>query len=252
MATSVLILLLAVGLAAGLLIGCIGIGGVILVPILVYLVGIPIQIAIAGAMMGYLFTGLVGTIVYSRNRSIRWDMAGWLWAGAMPGALVGAWFIHLTDPVVLEFAIGALALLSGLQALRPPQPAATEGASIPNPVLAGIGAVTGYVSAATGTGGPLVLVPILIWLKVPVLAAIGLSQAIQLPVALLATLGNFAFGEPNLMLGLVLAVGLSAGTWAGAQLAHKVPRAMLGLVLSAALIAIGGLIVLNVARSLVA
>jgi uncharacterized protein len=251
MVTSTLIVLAAVGLVAGLLIGCIGIGGVILVPILVYLVGIPIQIAIAGAMMGYLFTGLIGTIVYSRNRSIRWDMAGWLWAGAMPGALAGAWFIHLTHPVVLEFAIGALALLSGLQALRPALPAPAKGASIPNPVLAVIGAVTGYVSAVTGTGGPLVLVPILIWLKVPVLAAIGLSQTIQLPVALVATLGNFAFGEPSLVLGLVLAVGLSVGTWAGAQLAHKVPHAMLGRVLSAALIAIGGLILLNLARTLV-
>lgn len=251
MVISTVIVIAAAGLAAGVLIGCIGIGGVILVPALTYIIGVPIDIAIAGAMMGYLLAGMVGTFVYSRRRSIRWDMAGWLWAGAMPGAFAGAWFMQLTDPAVLELAIGTLALLSGLHALRPPLPVDSNGHSISNPVLALVGAVTGYASAVTGTGGPLVLLPILIWLRVPVLAAIGLSQAIQLPVALLATIGNFAFGEPDVMVGLGLAVALTVGTWTGAQLAHKVPGAVLGRVLSAALIVVGGLILLKAAHNLV-
>ncbi|NNF80391.1 MAG: sulfite exporter TauE/SafE family protein, partial [Rhizobiales bacterium] len=59
------VLLVAIlGLISGLSIGCIGIGGVILVPGLFYLGGIPIQTAIAAAMLGYMLTGLVGTIVY--------------------------------------------------------------------------------------------------------------------------------------------------------------------------------------------
>lgn len=78
MFVSTAILLAAVGLAADLLIGCIGIGGVILVPALTYVIGGSIQIAIAGAMMGYLFTGLVGTVVYARHKSIRWTWPpGW-------------------------------------------------------------------------------------------------------------------------------------------------------------------------------
>lgn len=250
MFVSTAILLAAIGLAAGLLIGCIGIGGVIVVPALVYVVGIPIQTAIAGAIMGYLFTGLVGTAVYARHKSIRWDMTVWLWAGAMPAALIGAWFIHLTDPLLLEFFIGALALLSGLTALRPPFSAGAKAQSLSKPALAAVGAVTGYASAVTGTGGPLVLVPILTWLRVPVLTAIGLGQAIQLPIAALATAGNIAFGEPDLMLGLLLAVGLSIGTLAGAQLAHKMPRAMLGHAISGALLIVGGLILLKAARHL--
>ena len=50
-----------------------------------------------------------------------------------------------------------------------------------------IGAITGFGSALTGTGGPVVLVPILVWCEMPILAAVGLSQAIQMPIALLAT-----------------------------------------------------------------
>ena len=40
----------------------------------------------------------------------------------------------------------------------------------------------------SGTGGPLVLVPILTFLSMPLLAVIGLSQAIQIPIAVFATI----------------------------------------------------------------
>ena len=75
------------GLLSGLLIGAIGVGGVVLVPALVYFGGIPIHAAIAAAMMSYVFTGLIGTLVYTSKNSIRWSMAAWLCAGAMPAAL---------------------------------------------------------------------------------------------------------------------------------------------------------------------
>lgn len=251
MTFSSLLLLGAVGLVAGLMIGCIGIGGVIVVPSLAYLGGIPIQVAIAGAMMGYLLTGAVGTVVYARKKSIRWDMAAWLWAGAMPAALAGAWSTQAADPLLLEFAIAILALMSGVQALRGLSTVGVEGQTISNPALALIGAVTGYASAITGTGGPLVLVPILMWLKFPVLTAIGLSQAIQLPIALLATVGNFAYGEPDLLLGVLLGVGLTFGTWAGALVAHAVPRATLGRIVAVVLVVVGGLIFLKIARDLI-
>jgi hypothetical protein len=45
------------GALSGLMIGCIGIGGVILVPALVFLAGIPIQIAIPAAMFAYILSG---------------------------------------------------------------------------------------------------------------------------------------------------------------------------------------------------
>src|SRR5690606_17428119 len=61
------------GVAAGALIGCVGIGGVIIVPALVYLLDVPIHVAIAAAMFAFLLSGVVGTAVFARNRSIRWD-----------------------------------------------------------------------------------------------------------------------------------------------------------------------------------
>ncbi len=51
----------------GALIGGVGVGGVLLVPALVYLGGVDIHVAIAAAMFSYLFTGVVGATVYARR-----------------------------------------------------------------------------------------------------------------------------------------------------------------------------------------
>ena len=71
------------------------------------------------------------------------------------------------------------------------------------------------------------LVPILISMSVPVLTAVGLSQAIQLPVAIAATFGNALYGQVDLAFGGILAASLTVGSWCGAKLAHVVPRATL-------------------------
>ncbi len=77
--------LVGLGCLAGLLIGAVGIGGVILVPALVYFGGVPIHAAIAGAMMSYLLTGLVGTLVYARAKSIQMEHGGMAVGGGNAG-----------------------------------------------------------------------------------------------------------------------------------------------------------------------
>ena len=105
-------------MTSGLMIGCIGIGGVILVPALVFLGGIPIKIAIPAAMLAYVLSGLVASFVFARNKSIHWGMAGWLCAGATPTAFAGAWAVSVVNPHVLEASLGLLTFLSGINALR--------------------------------------------------------------------------------------------------------------------------------------
>ncbi|MBU2583623.1 MAG: sulfite exporter TauE/SafE family protein [Alphaproteobacteria bacterium] len=234
-------------LVAGLLIGCVGIGGVTLVPLLAYVGGVPIHTAIAAAMFSYLVSGAIGTFVFARNKSIRWDMTAWMWAGAMPAAFLGALAASAASGWILEMCIGALTAASGLNTLLAKSGAdGVEGSSLGKPALAVIGAITGFASSLTGTGGPLVLVPILMWLQLPVLTAIGLSQAIQLPIAVLATAGNLYAGTLDLVLGCVLAAGISIGTWGGARLAHVLPRTTLRKVVSVLMIVIGGLILAKI------
>jgi uncharacterized protein len=234
------------GVTSGLMIGCIGIGGVILVPALVFLVGIPIRISIAAAVAAYILPGIVGTAVYARAKSIRWDMGAWLCAGATPAALAGAWALSVVAPLVLAACLGLLTLLSGLNALRRQDFSDTVVPAATRKGLLFIGAATGFLSSLTGTGGPLVLVPILISMRFPVLTAVGLSQPIQLPLAITATAGNLIYNQIDPILAGILAATLSIGAWGGARLAHIMPHAVLRRTVSVVLVLIGIAVLGNV------
>jgi uncharacterized protein len=234
------------GTISGLMIGCIGIGGVILVPALVFLAGIAIHMAIPAAMFAYILSGLVATIVFARNKSIDWPMASWLCIGGTPAAFAGAWAVSIFDSRLLAACLGLLTLFSGINSLRRQNVTEQANIKLSRAVLLVVGAVTGFLSSLTGTGGPLILVPILISMRLAILTSVGLSQIFQLPVAIAATAGNLAYGKLDWTLSAVLAVSLSGGSWAGATLAHSVPRATLRSIVSAALVLIGIFILGNV------
>jgi uncharacterized protein len=234
------------GLISGLMIGCIGIGGVILVPALLFLADVPIRTGIPAAMAAYILSGIVATAVFARHKSIRWGMAAWLCAGAAPAAFAGAWVVSVVDARALEAFIGFLTFLSGLNSLRKPDTVDGSAATVSNNALLTIGTATGFLSSVSGTGGPLVLVPILMTLRLPVLTALGLSQALQLPVAIAATAGNVMYGRVDPILAGILAAALTIGSGGGAQLAHVVPRLLLRRIVSAVLVLIGAVLLANV------
>ena len=248
---SALLWIALLGMTSGLMIGCVGIGGVILVPALVFLANVPIQVCIPATMMAYILSGLVATTMFARYKSIHWEMAAWLCAGAAPTAFAGAWAVSAVNPRLLEACLGLLTLFSGLNSLKTGNEVGAFDHQVPKKVLLFVGAVTGFLASLSGTGGPLVLVPILMSMNVPVLTAVGLSQAIQLPVAIASTFGNVVYGQLDLALGGLLAASLTVGTWYGAKLAHMTPRATLRRIVAFLLLIVGIFILGNVAWRLV-
>ena len=110
--------LLGLGLITGLMIGCVGIGGVILVPAMTLLAGIPTGSAVSAAMLGYILTGAAGTIVFLRHGSVDGPAATILCLGAGPGALVGSIVAQHVDGRVILSLVALLAIVSGLYNLR--------------------------------------------------------------------------------------------------------------------------------------
>lgn len=227
----------------GFLIGGVGIGGVLLVPMLTYILGLDIHTAIAAAMFSYLFSGSVGMLIYARRKSIQWKSAFWLFVGAGQGAFLGAYAAFAIPPRGLEFFIAILVVLAGVNALRSSGDGQLRERPLSAVALIAIGGVTGIGSALSGTGGPLVLVPLLVILRLPALTAIGLSQVIQVPIAASATLGNYIYGTVDVVIGSVIAAGLMLGVAGGARLAHVVSQASLQRVVAVVLVAVGLLII---------
>jgi uncharacterized membrane protein YfcA len=233
------LILLIINFVIGLLIGTVGIGGILMAPMLVYLAGIDLHLAMATSSLSFLFAGIAGTIAYASKGSISWNMVGWLSVGVIPAALFGAKTNVELQAGALTVILAALIVASGLNALLR-KPLTVKGRFRANRfVFVSIGLAVGFGSALTGTGGPVLVLPILIFINLPALAAIGVSQAIQLPIAIFASAGFLLFGRIDIELGVQLGLIMAIGVVAGAQIAHRVTAKQLKRVVAIVLIAVG-------------
>jgi uncharacterized membrane protein YfcA len=237
--------LVVTGMIIGIAIGSTGIGGVLLVPFLIYALGMSAPLAVALALWSFLWSGLVAAGLYARHGSIAWREAVWLSLAALPGAYLGAHALGLIPPMVLEFLIAALIIAGAVNSLRAP-PSDAAIARPPGPlILLLLGAITGLGSALLGASGALILVPILVALRQPVLPSIGLGQAIQVPIAAVASLANWLAGRIDVGEGLILAVALSLGIAIGTPLAHALPQRALGRLLAITMLGAAAAMVLH-------
>jgi len=238
------------GLVVGVAVGTVGIGGVLLVPLLTLALGIDVKHAIAAALLSYLPSGFVAVTLYARRGSVPWREARLLCIAALPAAYLGARAASLAPAALLEALIGLLLLSGGYYALKGAHRLAEDPRPLNPTLLLGLGGGTGFVSALTGAGGAFVLLPILLLLDMPVLSAIGVGQAIALPIAGLASVANLAAGLVDPVLAAVLAVTLTAGIAIGTPIAHALPQRRLRRLLGSVVVVSGIAMLVRVAMRL--
>jgi uncharacterized membrane protein YfcA len=230
-----MLMLAALGvLLAGLAIGATSIGGVLVVPVLGTLAQVDPGRAVAAASLGFAFTGAAAWWLTPRQP------AGGSWAlggSALLGAALGAFTLAWLPAGGVRLAVGLIALGSGLYALFGRERSRTH--PLPAPALVLLGLAVGCLSAWSGTGGPVVLLPLLALLGVPATLGVDAAQRVQLPVALAATAVNFAAGRLDIVLGLGIGVLVLAGWFAGRRLAQRLPVPRLRQAVALALIATG-------------
>lgn len=221
-------------LLAGLAIGATSIGGVFVVPVLGALAGVEPDRAVAAASLGFAFTGAAAWW-----RAPQGGQGGGLALGlsALAGAALGALTLAWMPAGGVRLAVGCVALVSGLYALF--GRAWQRALPLPAIALVLLGLVVGALSAWSGTGGPVVLLPLLALLGVPATIGLDAAQRVQLPVALAATAVNFAAGRLDLWLGLAIGVLVLAGWAAGRRIARRLPVQRLRQAVALALIATG-------------
>src|SRR5690606_32961923 len=154
-------------LVAGALIGSIGIGGVVVPPALVFALGFDPHIAAGTSSWSFLFTGVAGSLIYIRRGFMPWRMVILLTAGIIPAAVLGSALNSRIPDAIAMVPLALLALAAGGYQLLSRRPRGATDRRLPAAGLVCIGTVVGLASSATGTGGPFILVPILLFLGPP-------------------------------------------------------------------------------------
>ena len=225
------ILLLAVAVLVGLCIGAAGVGGVLLIPALQMLTPLSVHAAMATALFTFIFTGIVGTVLFQRRGSIDWALTIPLCAGGALFGIVGAWAAARLDGRVLTLVLAVLIVLAGLYTVAGGRArAAAPFAGRPGRqrvVLFGIGALTGFGSGLTGVGGPALAVPMMVLLGFPAIVAVGASQVVQIVASVSGSLGHL--GTIDYALAAWLTGFEVAGVFGGVALAHRVDARTLRL-----------------------
>ena len=231
---------IACGLSSGILIGAVGIGGVILVPLLTFIVGVDIYHSIAASIFSFMISGSVGTILYLRRDPTLWRQVKLVWIGAVPATLAGSFLLSYFTEEILTLLIAGLTLGSGgREFLVKKQLPSLNIFPISDKKLILFACITGLFSALSGTGGPLVMIPLLLWFAAPVAATVGLAQAIQLPISIFATIGNSLNGILDLRIAIPIAFGIAIGTFLGSYWIKQVPTKYVKKAIAALLVVVG-------------
>lgn len=235
--------------AIGLSLGLLGSGGsIITVPVLIYLVGQPEKIAIAGSLGVVGAIALVGAVQSAARGAVSWRSVLGFGLPGMAGTVGGAWLSgHVSGAAQLAvFAVVMLA--AAVMMFRRGEPPAVPPPPRALPLLALDGVAVGGLTGFVGVGGGFLILPALV-----LLGGLGMHAAIGTSLAIIAMNAFSGFAKHLQLLhaqGLALdwvvlakfaALG-AAGSVAGSRLAHRLPQRTLRrafavfLVLMAALI----------------
>ena len=128
-----IIILLAVALIVGGLIGTVGVGGILLIPALSGLGGLTTHAAMATSLFSFIFTGLLGTWLYCKHGSIHWGITIPVCIGGLVGGYPGALANAIAPAWILNLILGCIIIFAGIYALFP----AKGGTITSAPVTAG-------------------------------------------------------------------------------------------------------------------
>lgn len=242
----VLVEALLIGLAVGVVVGALGAGGGILsVPILVYLLGQSPHSAAASSLVIVGATALTSLPHRARNRQVDWR-SGFLFGGfSVAGAFAGSRLSALASGTVLLLLFATLlatfSVVMGRRGLAlrrweggqgRPSPAEEERPRVHWGRLALTATGTGLLTGFLGVGGGFVIVPVLIFaLGLSVRKASGTSLVVMIVVT--ATSLASRLGTPVAIdwpLTLLFTLGSAAGGMLGGPLSARARPSTLTLI----------------------
>lgn len=234
--------------AANLLVGaCIGMTGIAGFLLPIFYVGVlglaPVE-ALALSFAAFLVSGALGTPAYRATGDLPLREAGWLSLGSLVGAVAGV-LVGLVLPAgVLTTMLYLVVLCSGVSVLVRMRPAPGGGRTVPAGAASArpagayvaLGAATAVICAATGAGGPVLVVPILMLMGFTPRAAVGVGLLDSVAIAVPSTIGYFIGGAVSpaaWALVLPAVVGHGIGVVVGSRNARRINPDLLKAIVAA-------------------
>lgn len=239
---SILLIFLAVGFSAGVLIGMLGVGGgVIFVPALYYMLpiygidasSIP-YFAISISLIAGAIAASFSSVLHFRENNLDIQKALLFAFGSCSAAFISVIFVTSVGPGILKIIFAVVLFIVAVYMLLDVQKRkeSSREKELNKYYLPGIGLSVGVLSAFTGLGGGIVFMPVLHYLYLlDAKKAVGTSSLITALTMLFAGLsffvhqdewtGNINIGHLTLLVAVPLGIGAIAGARFGFSLVKK-------------------------------
>ena len=236
--------MILLNLLVGGCIGLTGIAGFLLPMFYTGFLGMPSAEALALSFAAFMISGILGSVNYHKSGNLDLKTAGILSVGSFIGALAGVKINLLIPEDKMKVILYLVVLISGISILLRKDKTEVSGKEKQkrNPVfylVLGVG--TGAVCAASGAGGPILVMPILTLLGIPAHMAVGISLFDSIFIAFPAVVGYLhaaAGTEGRYVLLPVLLIAHGIGVFAGSKNATRINQKMLKQIVAVVSIAI--------------
>jgi uncharacterized membrane protein YfcA len=239
--SATIVIVMFAGGVAGCLGALLGIGGgILLVPLLQYVVGVPLNIASGVSLMTVIATSSVVSAGSTGRRLVNLRLGMLLQIAAASGGLLGAVsVVHMPDHALFVMFSMVTAVIAALMLSRLGRRNVILDASVDPgpfggrfyedesgrevvyrtrriPAALGVSAVAGFVSGSLGIGGGILQVPALnTWCGVPLRAAAATSAVMIGVTAVASAPLYYARGSVSVPLAAAAVLGVLGGSRAG-------------------------------------
>ena len=232
-----MVMMAVVGFIVGFLVGCTGMGGIILIPSLVYLAGLTSHVAMGTTLFTFIFTTSLCSYLYIRLGHVDWKATIPICVGGFLFTYVGADVKAFTAAPYLNLVLALLILLAGALVFCPVKGRRfsfmEEGRRSRFWVLFAVGSGVGFVGF-------------------PPLIAIGAGQVYSVPVALSGTAANFLHGAIDYQVGFWMIIMQIVGILFGVYMANRMDTGRLRKLVAWVCLFCGAFILFNAVRDIIA
>lgn len=220
---------LTLTLLAGMSIGVFGAGGsILMVPILVYALGIPVKGAMAMSLLVVGTTSAVALLTHGRAKHVRWKTGSLFGLAGMAGAYAGARVADYVPEAFLLVGFSLLMIVAAVAMLRGSRVAdlgslARRASEVRLVSAVGLGAGVGFVAGLVGAGGGFLVVPVLVLFGgLALRPAIATSLLVVSLQAFAGLVGHASYLELDWTLAAAVTVFALAGSAMGSRLSAQV------------------------------